>query len=116
MEHRCADRFVMTFDAWVQRRDGLVLQGKSRNIGVDGMFVELSECPLIRNTIVEVAYGQAGQPSMPQRAIVVHAGPGGAGLMFVVPGWILNQELLGAACPIPVLRSQQIPAQFLPGI
>ena len=58
----------MTFDAWIQRRDGLVLQGKSRNIGVDGMFVELSECPLIRNTIVEVAYGQAGQPSMPQRA------------------------------------------------
>lgn len=114
MEHRCADRFEMAFDAWIQRRDGLVLLGKTRNISFDGMFIELCECPLIRNTIVKVTYDPGGQPSMPQRAIVVHTGPEGAGLMFELPDYVLHQELPGIAYPAPVFHGRQVPAQYLP--
>lgn len=82
MEHRYSKRFDMTFNAYVYCRDGLILSGKTRNISVDGSFIELFECWLNLNAYVEVRFLQDGHLCAPQKAIVVHISQEGVGLMF----------------------------------
>jgi len=82
VEHRCAKRFQARFDALVYRGGGLVFQGRTRNIGTDGAFIELPDNRLTRNTLVEVEIGPDVLSGSRKRAMVVHAGPKGIGLMF----------------------------------
>lgn len=94
MEHRYATRFDIAINVWVYCPDGLILRGNTRNICVDGSFIELTQCRIDRNSMVEVVYLQDGKFSERRKAIVVHANSDGIGLMFEVSSKALHEYTL----------------------
>lgn len=103
MEHRYATRFDITFDAWVRCRDGLILYGKTRDVSVDGSFIDLSKCRLSHNSIVEVTMSKDGKIYERHMSIVVHTRSEGVGFMFEVSSKTLNERALKAISrPMPV--------------
>jgi len=97
MEHRYAKRNVENLDVLLHCRRDIVLQGQSRNISTDGIFVELFNSQLKQNNFVEVEYERAGFPRFKQRSMVVHVRADGVGLIFASSGNSLNGKVGAAA-------------------
>lgn len=95
MEHRFAARCHLPLAVALYARDSMVARGVCRDVGAEGMFVRMRPCHLHRNSIVEVEILAIG---LRLRALVVHCGEEGAGLVFedtkAAQGMVLLQRYL----------------------
>ena len=59
MEHRCSQRKKVRLDVTLYRNGRVVSRGKSRDIGLEGMFIEAGDmnCPVNSRMEVEFAVG-----------------------------------------------------------
>ena len=73
MEHRYATRFDVALNAWVGCPDWLTFLGNTRNISVDGSYIELTECRLSRTIVLEVIYSKDGKSQARNTALIAHA-------------------------------------------
>ena len=96
MEHRYASRFEIAFEASLHCRDGQVLFGNTRNISVEGSFVEMYRCGLNRDAVVWITYSKDGKSLEHQKAMVVHTGADGVGLMHEASSRTMNVKVLMA--------------------
>ena len=97
MEHRYARRIMENLDVLLRCRGDKVLQGTSRNISTNGIFVELFGNCLRQNDMVEVEYERNGFPRFKQRSLVVHVRQDGVGLIFGESDNSLNRRMDAAA-------------------
>lgn len=83
MEHRCSIRKSLTLDVVINYRGLGLVRGRTRDIGMGGLFVDTGCVQLPANAMVDVAVMLDGA-SRPLRigAIVVHTRDSGAGLLF----------------------------------
>lgn len=96
MEHRWKERCPVSLDVVVRSRDGLTLQGRTRDISLDGMFIRLDCQSVSMNAVVEIEIPHRGR----LRGWVLHTGDEGIGVMFRSIGSqerrLLGQLLAGA--------------------
>lgn len=85
MEHRCSIRRSLSLDVVLNCRSLGLVGGRTRDIGMGGMFVDIGRIQLPMNALIEscILLETAGQ-TQPFRteAMVVHSGRSGVGLMF----------------------------------
>lgn len=85
MEHRCSVRKPIVLDVVLSCRTLGLVGGRTKDIGMGGMSVDIGRIQLPVNAIVEcfLLLG-GGDPVKPYRteAMVVHAGRSGIGLLF----------------------------------
>ena len=85
MEHRCASRKPITLDVVVTYQALGLVHGRAVNLGLGGMFIETGCVELPINALVKTSFflNENGlQRPCSTDAMVMHSGPGGAGLMF----------------------------------
>ena len=85
MEHRCDHRKLLTLEIVINDRQQGKIRGKTRNVSLSGMLVDLSETPLILNSIIDISFPvDCGDESREcsAKAFVVHQQAGSVGLMF----------------------------------
>ncbi|MCU7812138.1 MAG: PilZ domain-containing protein [Candidatus Thiodiazotropha sp. (ex Notomyrtea botanica)] len=85
MEHRCDHRKLLTLEIIINDRQQGKVTGKTRNVSLSGMLVDISDKPLPLNTIVDISFPvDCGEESRECRAkaYVVHQQSGSVGLMF----------------------------------
>lgn len=78
MEHRWKERCPVSLDVVVRDSGGLTLQGRTRDISPDGMFIRIGCQSVSRKTVVEIEIPHRGR----LRGWVLHAGDEGIGVMF----------------------------------
>jgi len=78
MEHRFKRRCPLSLDVVVRGRDGLTLHGRTRDISLDGMFIQLAPQAVRTSTVVEIELSRCGC----LHGWVVHVGDEGIGVMF----------------------------------
>ncbi len=85
MEHRCDHRKLLTLDILIKDSHTREISGRTRNISLSGMLVDLGETPVELDTIVEVSFpvvcGKLSKDCN-AKALVVHQQSGRVGLMF----------------------------------
>lgn len=85
MEHRCSVRKSLILDVVLNCRSLGLVGGRTRDIGMGGMFVDIGRIQLPMNALVEscILLESDGQ-TKPFRteAMVVHTSRSGVGLMF----------------------------------
>ena len=85
MEHRCSVRKSLILEVVLNCRSLGLVRGRTRDIGMGGMFVDIGRIQLPMNALVEscILLETDGQ-TKPFRteAMVVHTGRSGVGLMF----------------------------------
>jgi hypothetical protein len=85
MEHRCDHRKLLTLEIIINDRRQGIIKGKTRNVSLSGMLVDISDTPLTLNTIIDVSfpvvYGGESR-SCSAKAYVVHQQGASVGLMF----------------------------------
>jgi hypothetical protein len=85
MEHRCDHRKVLTLEIIIDDRHSGTIKGKTRNVSLSGMLVDIGKAPVPLDTIVEVSFPVAcGKFSKDckAKALVIYQRNGKAGLMF----------------------------------
>ncbi len=78
MEHRLKKRYSLFLNVIVRGHGGLMLHGTTRDLSLDGMFIQLGKQIILANKVVEVEFLHSGCLS----GWVVHAGDQGIGVMF----------------------------------
>lgn len=85
MEHRYDHRKLLTLDIVLNDREAGEIRGKTRNISLNGMMVDIGETPIRLNAIVDISFplkcGEFSHNCM-VKAFVVHQQSGCIGLMF----------------------------------
>lgn len=96
MEHRCSIRKSLTIDVVLNCRSLGLVGGRTRDIGMGGMFVDIGRIQLPMNALIEscVLLETAGkvQPYRSE-AMVVHSSRAGVGLMFSDLTPVFHQRL-----------------------
>jgi hypothetical protein len=85
MEHRCDHRKLLTLEIVLNDRDVGEIRGKTRNVSLSGMLVDIGETPMRLNTIIDISFPVVcGKESRDckAKAFVVHMQAGSLGLMF----------------------------------
>jgi hypothetical protein len=85
MEHRCDHRKLLTLEIVLNDRNTGEIRGKTRNVSLSGMLVEITENPMRLNTIIDIAFPvECGESirACTAKAFVVHQQAGSVGLMF----------------------------------
>lgn len=85
MEHRCSLRRPMKVDIVLNYRSLGLVRGRSRDVGMGGMFVETGRIQIPVNAMVDVSVmldTADGACAFHAEAIVVHTNKGGIGMMF----------------------------------
>jgi hypothetical protein len=85
MEHRCDHRRLVALEIVVNDRNHGKIRGRTRNVSLSGMLVDVGETPLGLNTIIEVSFPVACGSEFRDcsaKAYVVHQQSGSLGLMF----------------------------------
>jgi hypothetical protein len=85
MEHRCDHRKLLTLEIIINDRRQGTIKGKTRNVSLSGMLVDISDTPLTLNTIIDVSFPVAcgdKSRSCSAKAYVVHQQGASVGLMF----------------------------------
>ena len=87
MEHRCSQRKKVRLDVTLYRNGRAVSRCKSRDIGLEGMFIEAGgmNCPVNSRVEVELAI-EDGNKSVRLPAIVVRSYTDGISIMFLANG------------------------------
>ncbi len=78
MEHRLRSRCELAIDVVVHGRNGLALQGRTRDISPDGMFIRIPDKAVRTNKMVDVELPQG----VCLHGWVVHVEDEGIGIMF----------------------------------
>lgn len=85
MEHRCDHRKLLPLEIVISDRNHGKIRGRTRNVSLSGMLVDIGETPLHLNTIIEISFpvvcGDESRVCM-AKAYVVHQQSGSLGLMF----------------------------------
>jgi hypothetical protein len=85
MEHRCDHRKLLSLEIVLNDHDVGELRGKTRNVSLSGMLVDIGETPMRLNTIIDISFpvvcGEEYR-SCKAKAFVVHQQSGSLGLMF----------------------------------
>ncbi len=86
MEHRCDHRKLLTQEIVLNDRDVGEIIGRTRNISLSGMLVDIGDVPSIAlNTIIEISFpvvcGELSRQCK-AKAYVVYKQAGSVGLMF----------------------------------
>ncbi|VAX10866.1 hypothetical protein MNBD_GAMMA26-785 [hydrothermal vent metagenome] len=85
MEHRCVVRKPIALDVVINYRALGLVQGRTSNLGIGGMFVDTGCIELPVNALVETVFlldDNGRQIPCKTEAMVMHSDSGGAGLMF----------------------------------
>ncbi len=85
MEHRCSSRKPLMLDVVIGYNAIGLVQGRTRDVGLGGMFVETGCVELPVNAVVQASFilEKNGRKAACQaKALVVHNQSLGAGLMF----------------------------------
>ncbi len=84
MEHRLSKRKPITVDVSIYYPPLGLIQGKTRDISMAGMFVETPGTELPQSATLDIAFNLSGQLAKVQRvrALVARVTRDGAGLMF----------------------------------
>ncbi|USF86346.1 PilZ domain-containing protein [Candidatus Endoriftia persephone] len=85
MEHRCNQRKPMSINVVLNYRNLGLVTGRTRNLSLGGMFIDIGVIKLSRNAVVELSFPVAcgsGTQQCKAKALVVHHGSDGVGLMF----------------------------------
>jgi hypothetical protein len=85
MEHRCDHRKLLTQEIVLNDRNLGEIKGRTRNISLSGMLVDIGDAPMSLNTIIEISFPvECGQLSRQctVKAFVVHKQCGSVGLLF----------------------------------
>ena len=56
MEHRCNHRKLLTLEIVLNDRVAGEIRGKTRNVSLSGMLVDIGESPLSLNTIIDISF------------------------------------------------------------
>ncbi len=78
MEHRLKNRCELSLDVVVHGRNGLTLHGRTHDISLDGMFIQLARQAVSINKIVEIELPHG----VWLHGWVVHVEDEGIGIMF----------------------------------
>ena len=92
MEHRCASRKLITLDVVVTYQALGLVQGRTMNISLGGMFIDTGCVDLPVNALMKASFyltENGMHKSCSTDAMVMHSAPGQAGVMFSD----LNDEL-----------------------
>lgn len=81
MEHRWCKRWKIELDVQLKGQGARVVSARSRNICLDGMFVEIAPASLSAQKLVHIQLPTAVGIAR-QEALVLHACAQGVGLMF----------------------------------
>jgi hypothetical protein len=85
MEHRCDHRKLLTQEIVLNDRDVGEILGRTRNVSLSGMLVDIGDTPIGLNTIIEISFpvvcGELSRQCK-TKAYVVHQQSGCVGLMF----------------------------------
>ena len=85
MEHRCDHRKLMTLEIVLNDRKVGEIRGRTRNVSLSGMLVDIGETPMDLNTIIDISFpvvcGEISR-NCSAKALVVHQQGGSVGLMF----------------------------------
>jgi hypothetical protein len=85
MEHRCDHRKLVSLEIVLNDRDAGEITGKTRNVSLSGMLVDIGEMPMPLNTIINISFPvECGDliRACTAKAFVVHQQSGSVGLMF----------------------------------
>ncbi len=85
MEHRCNHRKLLTLEIVLNDRVAGEIRGKTRNVSLSGMLVDIGESPLSLNTIIDISFPvvcNGMSRKCTAKAYVVHQQAGSVGLMF----------------------------------
>jgi len=85
MEHRCDHRKLLSLEIVLNDRNLGKIKGRTRNVSLSGMLIDIGEATLGMNTIVDVSFPViCGDESRKckAKAYVVHQQSGSLGLMF----------------------------------
>lgn len=85
MEHRCSERLPLVLPALIHRQEHPIVIGKTRNVGLEGMFIETDPAVLTSNMCLEVVLvhkTSAGARRLYLPVVIAHCAEDGAGLMF----------------------------------
>lgn len=85
MEHRCDHRKLSALEIVLNDRTKGEIRGRTRNVSLSGMLVDVGETPIRLNTIIDISFPvQCGENSRSckAKAFVVHQQAGSVGLMF----------------------------------
>jgi hypothetical protein len=95
MEHRCSRRRPIEISVAINYRDVMLVLGRTRDISLDGMFVNTGRQKLPRNALVRVSLRirDFGSWTGEAEAMVVHSDDDGLGLMFTAMDAHLEAEL-----------------------
>ena len=85
MEHRCSERWPIVIPVSIHRKEHPVVIGKTRNISLEGMFIETVSAHFDQNTCLEVELNtkldhQSRRLRIP--AVVARSSEQGIGIMF----------------------------------
>ena len=85
MEHRCDHRKLLTLEIVLNDRDTGEIKGRTRNVSLSGMLVDVGDTTLKMNTIIDISFpvicgGESR--NCKAKAFVVHRQAGSVGLMF----------------------------------
>ncbi len=85
MEHRCDHRKLLSLEIVLNDRDAGEIKGKTRNVSLSGMLVDIGDNPIRLNTIIDICFpvvcGEMSRDCK-TKAFVVHQQSGSVGLMF----------------------------------
>ena len=85
MEHRCDHRKLLSLEIVINDRHHGKIKGRTRNVSLSGMLIDIGETSLGLNTIIDISFPViCGEESRKCRAkaYVVHQQSGSLGLMF----------------------------------
>lgn len=82
MEHRCSVRKPLEFQLLLYKHGLPIQSGVCRNLGLGGMFIETSSRDWRKHESLEVEILGRESVRMRLRAMVVHHGKNGVGVMF----------------------------------
>jgi hypothetical protein len=85
MEHRCDHRKLLSLEIVINDRHHGKIKGRTRNVSLSGMLIDVGETSLGLNTIIDISFPViCGEESRKCRAkaYVVHQQSGSLGLMF----------------------------------
>lgn len=85
MEHRCAVRKPIALNVTLNYRGLGLISGKTQDVGLGGMFINVGRVQLAINALVEITFPVKCPTKSVQckaKALVVHHRADGVGLMF----------------------------------
>ena len=85
MEHRCDHRKLLSLEIVLNDRDAGEIRGRTRNVSLSGMLVDIGDTPMQLNTTIDISFpvvcGEISR-NCKAKAFVVHQQTSSVGLMF----------------------------------